>query len=89
MYAKYQRGEGSNAYRDSWSLFDQIIVSKTLLNKSQDGYFFHKAEIFKKPEMLQPTGQYKNYPFRTFSGDTYINGYSDHFPVVAYLLKKV
>jgi len=89
MYAKYQKGEGSNAWRDSWSLFDQIIVSEPLLDKKQEGLFFHKAEIYKKPEMLQKTGQYKGYPFRTFSGGQFTGGYSDHFPVVAYLLRKV
>ncbi len=88
MYRKYQKGEGSNAYRDSWSLFDQIIVSKALLDKSQEGVFFHKAEIFKTPDMLQKSGQYKNYPLRTFGGSEYKNGYSDHFPVVGFFLKK-
>lgn len=89
MYIKHRKGEGSNAYRDSWSLFDQIIVNKPLLSTSQEGIFFHKAIIFKEPKMLQKSGRYKNYPLRTFSGSEYTNGYSDHFPVVAYLLKKV
>jgi hypothetical protein len=88
MYRKHQRGEGSNAYRDSWSLFDQIIINDPLLSTSQEGLFFHKAEIFKKPEMLQKSGQYKNYPLRTFGGSEYRNGYSDHFPVIAFFLKK-
>lgn len=86
MYSKFSKGAGSNAYRDSWSLFDQIIVSESYLDTTQDGLFFHKAEIFKEPRMLQPSGQYKNYPFRTFSNGVFINGYSDHFPVVAYFL---
>ena len=89
MYAKHRKGEGSNAYRDSWSLFDQIIINEPLLSTSQDGLFFHKSVIFKKPEMLQKSGQYKNYPLRTFGGSEYRNGYSDHFPVVAYFLKKI
>lgn len=89
MYKKYQKGEGSNAYRDSWSLFDQIIVNEPLLSKSQEGVFFLRAEIFKTPAMLQKSGQYKNYPLRTFGGSEYRNGYSDHFPVVGFFLKKV
>ena len=88
MYAKYQRGEGSNAYRDAWSLFDQIILSKPLLDKTQDGLFFYKAIIYKEPRLLQPSGQYKGYPYRTFGNGLFMNGYSDHFPAVAYLLKK-
>lgn len=89
MYSKHRKGEGSNAYRDSWSLFDQIIVNEDLLSTKQDGLFFHKAIIFKEPRMLQKSGRFKNYPLRTFGGSEYKNGYSDHFPVVAYFLKKV
>lgn len=89
MYKKHRRGEGSNAYRDSWSLFDQIIVNHALLDTKQSGLFYHKAEIYKEPRMIQKTGRYKNYPMRTFSGDTFNNGFSDHFPVVMYILKKV
>ena len=85
----YRRGLGSNAYRDNWSLFDQIILSPGLLEKEQDGYFFYKAIIFNKKYLIQRTGQYKGYPFRTFSGDKYQGGYSDHFPVFVYLVKKV
>lgn len=89
MYEMHQKGGGSNAYRDAWSLFDQIIISKALLSKKQSGLFYHKALIYKEPRLLQPEGQYKNYPLRTFSGSEFINGYSDHFPAIVYLLKKV
>lgn len=89
MYDPYRRGLGSNAYRDNWSLFDQIILSPGLLDKKQDGYFYFKAQVFNKKYLIQRSGQYKGYPFRTFSGDKYQAGYSDHFPVVVYLVKKV
>lgn len=84
----YRRGLGSNAYRDNWSLFDQIVISEPLLDKNQDGYFFYKANIFNKKFLVQRSGQYKGYPFRTFSFDKYQGGYSDHFPVYMYLVKK-
>ena len=89
MHDYYRRGLGSNAYRDNWSLFDQIILSPGLLDKEQNGYFFYKSIIFNKKYLIQRTGQYKGYPFRTFSGDKYQGGYSDHFPVFVYLVKKV
>lgn len=89
MYSLHQRGEGSNAWRDTWSLFDQIIVSEPLLDKQQSGLFFHKAVIFKEPQMVQGSGRYKGYPMRTYSGGQFTGGYSDHFPVVAYLLRKI
>lgn len=31
----FRRGQGSNAYRDAWSLFDQIIISKGVAGKKQ------------------------------------------------------
>lgn len=88
MYAPYKKGIGSNAYRDAWSLFDQVILSKGLIEKNQKGLFYYKAIVYKENFMIQKEGKYKGYPMRTFSGDTFINGYSDHFPVYVYLLKE-
>lgn len=88
MYQYYKKGLGTLAYRDAWSLFDQIILSKPLLNERQEGYFFYKAGIFRKPWLLQTSGQYKGYPKRAFVGSEWKDGYSDHLPVYVYLLKK-
>lgn len=88
MYDFYRRGIGSNAYRDNWSLFDQLIISEGLLN-DDEGYHYFKANVFNKRFLIQRSGRYKDYPFRTFSGNTYQGGYSDHFPVYMYLIKKV
>jgi len=85
----YRRGIGTGAYRDNWSLFDNIIFTEPLLEKPQDGYYYIKAGIFNKKWLVQPSGQYKGYPFRTFSFDTYQHGYSDHFPVYVVIAKNV
>lgn len=89
MHKYYTKGLGSNAYRDGWSLFDQIILSAPFLEKKQDGYFLYRANIFNKKFLIQRSGKYKGYPFRTFSFDKFQGGYSDHFPVYAYLIKKI
>jgi hypothetical protein len=89
MYAYFKEGFGTMAYQDAWSLFDQIIISEGLVNENQAGYRFHKAQVHNKPYLIQKTGQYKGYPFRTFDFDNYIGGYSDHFPVYLYLVKKI
>lgn len=89
MYDYYRRGIGSNAYRDGWSLFDQLVFSPGLLDEDDDGYHFYKAVIFNKKFLIQRNGQYKGYPMRTFSFDKYQGGYSDHFPVISYLVKKI
>ncbi len=84
----YKRGIGTLAYNDSWNLFDQIIISEPFLSKEQSGLFYMKAAIFKKDYMIQQSGRYRGYPLRTFSGNRYIGGYSDHFPVYLVFLKK-
>ncbi len=83
----YKKGIGTLAYRDAWSLFDQILVSESLISKQDDKFFFFKASIFNPPYLIQPMGHYRGYPFRTFDFDEYINGYSDHFPVTIYLVR--
>ncbi len=85
----YRRGIGSNAFRDNWSLFDQLIFSWGLMNDKSDGYHFQKAFVFNKQFLTTQSGQYKGYPFRTFSFDTYQGGYSDHFPSFSLLAKKI
>lgn len=89
FYDFYRRGFGSNAYQDSWSLFDQIIISQNFLDEKQDGYRFFKANIFNRQFLIQQTGKYKGYPFRTFSFDNYQGGYSDHFPTYILVAKKL
>ena len=88
MYALFDKGYGSNAYRDRWSLFDQIVVSEAFINEDTPGYKFNKAVIYNKKFMIEKKGEYRGYPLRTFSGDVYQGGYSDHFPVYIYLFKE-
>jgi hypothetical protein len=89
MYKMYTKdGLGSLAYRDSWSLFDQIIISQSLLNEDQPGFRFFKAKIFNQYYLTQKEGAYKGYPNRTYAGGVYRGGYSDHFPVYIFLMKE-
>jgi len=88
MHALFDKGLGTTAYRDSWSLFDQILLSPAFLNKETEGVQYHKAVIYNKNYLLQKKGKYKGYPLRTFDGDVYQGGYSDHLPVYVYLIKE-
>jgi hypothetical protein len=85
----YQRGIGTLAYNDSWNLFDQILISYGFLQVPNDGYYYHDAKIFSRQFMLTKTGKFKGYPKRTFSGNNYIGGYSDHLPTYCVLLREV
>ena len=53
------------------------------------GYQFYQAAVYNEKYLTQKTGQFAGYPFRTFVGDNYLGGYSDHFPVYLYLVKAV
>jgi hypothetical protein len=39
--------------------------------------------------MVENMGRYKGYPMRTWDGDMYRAGYSDHFPTYLVLLKRL
>ena len=83
------KGVGSNAYRDKWQLFDQIILSKPFLYKNYKDYQLYKAGVFNKSFLINKKGKFKGYPFRSFSYGTFTGGYSDHLPPYIYLLKEI
>ena len=84
----FRKGIGSLAYRDKWNLFDQIYFTGNLINDTRENYSFWKAGVFNPSYLLNPSGKYKGYPLRTYAGGSYIGGYSDHFPVFMYLIRK-
>ena len=49
---------------------------------------FWKNHIFRRDYLIQQEGQYKGAPLRTKAGGRWLNGYSDHLPVVMYLVKE-
>jgi len=88
MESYYKKGIGTLAYRDTWNLFDQIIVSPGLVDEDYSTYKYYSAKIYNKPYMKQTSGRYQGYPFRTYAGGAYAGGYSDHFPVYLFLIKE-
>ena len=81
-----KRGLGTIAYRDSWDIFDQIMVSEPFINNDFTKYQFWKAGIYNKPFLIQNSGKYKGYPKRNSNNEV---GFSDHFPVYIYLIKEI
>ena len=86
--ASFKKGLGTGAWRDAWSLFDQIIVSEPFIT-DESGWTYRAMEIYHPKYMCNSSGKYKGYPYRTYVGGKYQGGYSDHFPVCIYLSKKV
>ncbi len=83
MYALAMDGQGSHKYQGKWGMLDQIIISANLLNEnSKVQYVKESAQVYKKDFMLETAEKYKGNPFRTFVGNKYLNGYSDHLPVM-------
>ena len=85
----YKKGLGTLAYQDAWGLFDQIIINSSWLDKNQTGFFYYQQHIFNKAFLIENIGKYKGYPMRTWDGNTYRGGYSDHFPTYIVVLKRV
>ena len=48
----------------------------------------HSWHIFRRDYLFQSTGKYKGAPKRTTAGGVWLDGYSDHLPVVVYLSKQ-
>lgn len=87
-----KEGVGTLLYQGSWNLFDQILLTPNLLNKDDKKDFsslkFWKNQIFKRDYLFQTEGKYKGSPKRTTAGGVWLDGYSDHLPVVVYLVKE-
>ncbi|MDR0987909.1 MAG: endonuclease/exonuclease/phosphatase family protein [Prevotellaceae bacterium] len=78
------KGTGTLLYRGKWNLFDQILLSRRLL-KAKKGLTYDGHEIFRRDYLIQQSGKYKGTMLRTFGGQTWLNGYSDHLPTIIYL----
>lgn len=89
MEGFFRKGLGSNAYRDAWSLFDQILITKPLLETDYSSFRFYKAGIFNKLYLTNKEGRYKGYPWRSFADGGFTDGFSDHFPVYVHIIKEV
>lgn len=88
MEPLYKQGIGTLAWQDSWNLFDQTIMNKSLIPTGYKTFQYYKAVIFNKAYLKSDFGNFKGYPFRTYSGGTYTAGYSDHFPVYSIFVKE-
>lgn len=80
-----EEGKGTSIHNHRWVLYDQIIASYNLLPSYPNLKGFrlvrtdknHYGEIFRRNFMLR-----KGAPRRSYYGNTFDNGYSDHLPVL-------
>ncbi len=85
----YKKGIGTSAYNDTWGLFDQIMVTAPLVNAPDTEWKYYKAEVFNQDFLKAKFGRWKGYPLRSFDNFRWVNGYSDHFPAIVYLVREV
>ncbi len=71
---------GSYFFRGHWERLDQIIISAALRDGKGPDYIEGSLSVLKEDWMMQK-GKYEGYPLRTFGGENWLNGYSDHLPV--------
>ncbi len=87
-----KEGTGTLSYQGSWNLFDQIVMTPNLVNKNgQKDYSslkFLRNRICRFDYLFNTEGKYKGTPKRTHAGGIWLDGYSDHLPVVVYLVKE-
>lgn len=82
-YLQLNSDIGSYKYKGNWNFLDQFVVSSSLLDTTQN--------LYCRPTDLEITERYylfeedKTYmgkkPFRTYLGNYFHGGYSDHLPV--------
>ncbi len=89
FWALMEEGRGTSLHNHRWKLYDNIIVSKNLLGEPEGELKIvksdkrHYGEIFSRNFMLQ-----RGKPKRSYMGNTFQNGYSDHLPVIIRLCNR-
>ncbi|MBI1227267.1 MAG: hypothetical protein GC192_18690 [Bacteroidetes bacterium] len=80
FYQLKQNGLGSYRYKGNWNMLDQIILSTNLI-KGDKELKYKSSVIFQQEWMMYKDDKYGVAPSRTYGGDRYFGGYSDHLPV--------
>lgn len=82
MMKPFLDGKYTLKYRQENDVFDQMIVSETVIDKSSAVHVRGSVgNIFKERWMLYDHPKYGEIPNRTYSGPKYYGGFSDHLPV--------
>ena len=87
-------GYASLYYQGGNNIFDIVMVNNALANAAPGTFQIqpivkqkYYGRIFAKPFMTNQSGQYKGTPLRTFSGGSFVGGFSDHYPTYIVIKK--
>ncbi len=81
-YTYAENRQGSYNFRGDWQALDQLIVSKSLLMNTESIYTpSDKASIFSETYVMFTKDNGETIPSRTYGGNNYYGGYSDHLAI--------
>lgn len=87
MYAIHAKGEGSYFYKGEWGALDQMITSKQMMESTGLHVTEQSAGVLRDEKLLFRDKEGVARPSRSYAGDAYKGGYSDHLPVYLILSK--
>ncbi|NVK28360.1 MAG: hypothetical protein HWE14_09965 [Flavobacteriia bacterium] len=77
---------GTHRHSGEWEYLDQWILSESL---STGTYFKIDSYIYYTEPMVKPSSKYPGIePRRSWAGQRFVNGYSDHLPIVLKLTRR-
>lgn len=84
-----KQGNGTNNYKNQWFLIDNMIVSQNMIKKSNNIHALSPARIYRSSLNIYYNSKANDsVPNRTFGGNSYFGGISDHLPVYDYFSMK-
>lgn len=85
LLSQHEEGKGTHNYKGEWGALDQIIVSEGLLDESGLNVKRGEAKILYDERFLYTQKDGSKTPNRTFGGNSYFGGYSDHLAIYSIL----
>jgi predicted extracellular nuclease len=88
MYDNHLAKTGSYNFRGNWNMIDNMVVSDNLLTEGKLKTTANDGNVFHERFMEYHNKKFKSMsPSRTFGGNNYYGGISDHFPIYFELKK--
>ena len=81
MWPDDVEGLGTYFYSGNWNMLDNLVVSGKMINGKQVRVENHKGHIYSNPWMIFTNKNGDKTPNRSYVGNKYLGGVSDHFPV--------
>ncbi|MBC8003893.1 MAG: endonuclease, partial [Verrucomicrobia bacterium] len=81
MMSDDRKGDGTYFFSGNWNMLDNIVVSGEMINGKSIRVENGKGEIYRSDWMIFTNKTGDKTPNRSYVGNKYTGGVSDHFPV--------